>query len=80
MATDDSRQGDNTNHSVEDMVELLEAEIERLKTSLETFQLTNHPDKRRIIAEHVAALDARQDALETLRELLDAARQSPTLH
>jgi uncharacterized small protein (DUF1192 family) len=49
------------------MITLLEAEIERLQASLETFRLTDHPQRRQIIGEHVAALDERIERLDELR-------------
>ncbi len=58
------------NRSLDDVIELLEREVERLKESLETYRLSDHPRRSEIIRWHVKSLDQRQDALEELRELL----------
>lgn len=62
------------NRSLDDVIALLEREIRRLKESLETFRLSEHPDRNEIIRWHVRTLDERQDALERLRAML-LARQ-----
>lgn len=62
--------------SLDDMVDLLAREIERLKASLEMYRLLDHPQKEQIIVRHVQALDERQDRLDELKELL-LARQTP---
>ena len=36
---------DHLNLSLDDVIELLEREIERLKTSLETYRLSTHPER-----------------------------------
>lgn len=70
------------NRSLDDVFELLEREIARLKESLETYRLSNHPNRREIIRWHIRTLDERQDALEKLQEMIvaekrDAARNDP---
>ncbi len=68
------------NETLDDVILLLEREIVRLKSSLETFRLTNRPNQEEIIRWHVRTLDARQDTLDDLKELLMATRQEETLH
>ncbi|MEQ8859705.1 MAG: hypothetical protein RIC56_13755 [Pseudomonadales bacterium] len=58
------------NRSLDDVISLLEREIRRLKESLETYRLSQHPDRNEIIRWHVRTLDERQDALERLRTML----------
>tara|TARA_Y100001933_G_scaffold212423_1_gene217528 strand:+ start:4753 stop:5037 length:285 start_codon:yes stop_codon:yes gene_type:complete len=60
------------NRSLDDVIALLEREIRRLKESLETYRLSNHPERQDIIRWHVRTLDERQDALEQLRRMLTA--------
>lgn len=63
------------NRSLDEVIELLEREIVRLKESLETYRLSQHPQRAEIIRWHVRTLDERQDALEELRALLLAQQQ-----
>ena len=64
------------NASIHDVIALLESEIERLKASLDLVRGGAHPDRRALLREHVAALDERQDALEELKGLVDAATRA----
>ena len=57
------------NRSIDDMVELLEREIERLKASLEFYRLSNSRNRDEQIRFHIRQIDQRQDALEDLRAL-----------
>ncbi|MEJ2130983.1 MAG: hypothetical protein P8Y95_05025 [Gammaproteobacteria bacterium] len=59
------------NHSLDDMVELLEREIERLKASLEFYRLSDSPNRDEQIRFHIKQIDRRQDALDDLRALRD---------
>ena len=68
------------NRSLDDVVELLAREIERLKESLETYRLSQHPKRQEIIRWHVQTLDERQDALEELQSMLLAQRESAKMH
>ena len=68
------------NRSLDDVVELLNGEIERLKESLETYRLSNHPQRQAIIRWHVRTLDERQDTLEKLQAMLGAQRQEADIH
>lgn len=71
---------DHLNRSLDDVIELLEREIERLKTSLETYRLSSHPERAEIVRWHVRTLDERQDALEELQSLIIAEQQGNALH
>jgi hypothetical protein len=59
---------------------LPEREIDRLKTSLETYRLSSHPERAEIVRWHVRTLDERQDALEELQSLIIAEQQGNALH
>ena len=68
------------NRTLDDVIDLLEREIERLQESLATYRLTNHPNRRDLIRWHVRSLDERQDALENLHALIAAERESASVH
>ncbi len=74
QVNDRSDYEDHLNRSLDDVIALLEREIRRLKESLETYRLSQHPDRNEIIRWHVRTLDDRQDALEHLRAMLLAQR------
>lgn len=63
------------NRSLDDVISLLEREIRRLKESLETYRLSEHPDRNEIIRWHIRTLDERQDALERLQAMVLAQRE-----
>lgn len=65
---------DSINESLDDVIVLLEREIDRLKTSLEIYRESRHPDRKDIVRMHVAALDRRQDALDDMKALLSQRR------
>ena len=65
---------DQLNRSLDDVIDLLTREIERLKESLESYRLSEHPKRAEIIRWHVRTLDERQDALEELKSLILATR------
>lgn len=71
---------ENLNRSLDDVIELLGREIERLKESLEIYRLSKHPNRQEIIRWHVRTLDERQDKLEELQALLIAERDSLGVH
>jgi hypothetical protein len=60
------------NNSLDDVIVLLEREIERLKESLETVRLSTHADRSALIRWHIQTLDERQDALEQMKQLINA--------
>lgn len=70
--TDDNEYDAHLNRSLDDVIDLVEREIERLKESLEAYRLSNHPNRNDIIRWHVRNLDERQDALESLQAMLSA--------
>lgn len=61
---------DALNDSLDDVIVLLEREIDRLKSSLEVYRDSEHPNRRDIMRMHVDALDRRQDTLDEMRDLL----------
>lgn len=61
------------NASLDDVIMLLERELERLKAALEYYRLQDGAAARRAVLAHVDAIEARQDRLDDLRELLRAA-------
>ena len=63
------------NRSLDDVFELLQREIARLKESLETYRLSSHPNRTEIIRWHIRTLDERQDALEQLQEMILAEQR-----
>lgn len=64
---------DALNDSLDDVIVLLEREIERLKSSLEIYRDSEHPNRRDIMRMHVDALDRRQDTLDEMRDLVKQA-------
>lgn len=71
----------SVNESLDELIALLTAEIDRLKVDLETFRLTDNPAKRQITAELVRAIDERQDRLEELTALrAPPAGSGPEIH
>ncbi len=66
------------NESLDDLIALLAAEIERLKVDLETFRLSSHPNRERLVRELVDAIDERQDRLEELVALQDGGAPAPS--
>ena len=56
--------------NLQDVLTMMAEEVERLKTSLEYFRLTDYPDKEERIRWHVMEIDRRQDRLEELKALI----------
>ena len=77
---DTEDQDSEPNRSLDDVILLLEREIERLKASLTTYRLSDHPQRAEIIRWHVKSLDERQDALEELQTLILAQRDAGPSH
>lgn len=70
--TDDSEiSGDREQFGagIQQMIGLMEAEIERLKVSLELARAGGAPNQRELIKHHVSRIDERQEALDKLRSL-----------
>jgi len=85
LVSDRSDYEAHLNRSLDDVISLLEREIRRLRESLETYRLSDHPERSEIIRWHVRTLDERQDALEQLQAMLLARRdgddgEPPTRH
>lgn len=57
----------------EQMIRLMKAEIERLKANLALARVSDAPNRRTLIKQHVARIDERQDALESLQALRSEA-------
>lgn len=68
------------NDSLDELINLLTGEIERLKVDLETFRLTDNPAKDQVIAELIRAIDERQDRLEELTALRAEVSSNPKIH
>jgi hypothetical protein len=64
------------NRSLDDAIELMQAEVERLKASLETCRRLDHPRRGELVRWHVLRLDQREDALAQLQAML-LARRTP---
>jgi len=77
---EDVQSEEQLNRSLDDVIELLLLEIERVKESLETYRLSKHPNRADIIRWHVQTLDERQDALEDLQAMLVAQRDPAEVH
>lgn len=74
--TDDSEiSGDReqVGAGIQQMIGLMEAEIERLKVSLELARAGGAPNRRELIMHHVSRIDERQDALDKLHSLQRAS-------
>lgn len=67
---DSSNRDEHLNRSLDDVIALLEREIRRLKESLETYRLSDHPNRSEIVRWHIRTLDERQDALERLQTMV----------
>jgi hypothetical protein len=62
------------NRALDDVIELLEAELERLKVGLEVSRRLDHPRRDELVRWHVRCIDRRQDVLEQLHAMLIACR------
>jgi len=58
------------NTSLDEVLDLLALEVERLKTALDYYRLSNHPDKDEFIRWHVSQIDLRQDRLEEIKTMI----------
>jgi hypothetical protein len=63
------------NCTLDDAIELLEGELERLKVGLEAARRLAPPRRDELVRWHVRTIDRRQDALEQLQAMLIAGRQ-----
>jgi hypothetical protein len=67
---------DGLNTSLDDVILLLEREVERLKAALDYYRLVDDEAARRAVRDHVDAIEDRQDRLDDLRALQQAARDA----
>lgn len=58
------------NTSLDEVLDLLAQEVERLQVALEYYRLSEHPDKQQLIRWHVQQIDARQDRLEDIKAMI----------
>ena len=58
------------NTSLDEVLDLLAQEVERLQVALEYYRLSEHPDKEQLIRWHVQQIDARQDRLEEIKAMI----------
>ena len=58
------------NQNLDDVLDLMLAEVERLKASLEFVRMMDVEDKQQRIRWHVIEIDRRQDRIEELKALL----------
>lgn len=67
------------NTSLDEVLDLLAQEVERLQVALEFYRLGEHSDKERLIRWHVQQIDDRQDRLEDIKDLI-LARGGRSVH
>lgn len=58
------------NTSLDEVLDLLAQEVERLQVALEFYRLSDHADKEKLIRWHVQQIDTRQDRLEDIKSLI----------
>ena len=58
------------NTSLDEVLDLLAQEVERLQVAVEYYRLSEHPDKQQLIRWHVQQIDARQDRLEDIKAMI----------
>jgi hypothetical protein len=58
------------NTSLDEVLDLLAQEVERLKVALEYYRLSDHPEKENLVRWHVQQIDQRQDRLEDIKSLI----------
>ena len=61
---------DEVNTSLDEVLDLLAQEVERLQVALEFYRLSDHPEKDKLIRWHVQQIDARQDRLEEVQSMI----------
>jgi len=66
------------NPTLDDAIMLLQSELERLRTVLETCRRIDHPKRHALVRWHVRRIDRRQDALEKLQAMVVACREPDT--
>ena len=63
------------NPTLDDAIELLQGELERLQAALEACRQLDHPRRNQLVRWHVRRIDRRQDALEQLHAMIVARRE-----
>ena len=58
------------NTNLHEVLDLMSQQVERLKTSLDFFRLSEHQNKEEIIRWHVREIDERQDRMDELKALI----------
>ena len=58
------------NTSLDEVLDMLAREVERLQAALEFYRLSEHPQKDELIRWHVREIDVRQDRLEDIKALV----------
>ncbi len=61
---------EEVNTSLDEVLDLLAQEVERLQVALEFYRLSDHPEKDKLIRWHVQQIDARQDRLEDVKAMI----------
>ena len=67
------------NTSLDEVLDMLAREVERLQAALEFYRLSEHPQKDELIRWHVREIDVRQDRLEDIKALV-LARSGGNVH
>lgn len=67
------------NTSLDEVLDMLAREVERLQAALEFYRLSEHPQKDELIRWHVREIDVRQDRLEDIKAFV-LARLGTNVH
>jgi|GEM_PF-2337207 len=78
-AGEDEQQPEHYDLSLEDVLELLAKEVERLQASLDFYRSSDHPSKQALIRWHVQQIDARHDRLDEIRQMI-LSRNNGAVH
>lgn len=60
----------DVNESLDDVLELLWHQVERLKVGLEHCRLTEHPNRQAMIRWHVEQIDERQARIDEVQQMI----------
>jgi hypothetical protein len=74
IVTDRSLDEIQANRTLDEAAALLQREMDRLKASLETCRLLDHPRRNELVRWHVRRLDQREEALAQLKSMISANR------
>ena len=78
IVIDQSAMEEQVNLTLDNAIELLQEELERLTVALETCRRLDHPRRAELVRWHVRRVDQRQDALDKLQAMLLADREPGT--